>query len=133
MDMNYIENSDPSSQTFTPFSDSASLTNFDHSFCGPKQYIIIEVYSFINLIPPAIDNNIDPWTIEVSTHDFFDIGFYTVTLKITLVNYPSVNPLFLPFRLSILHPCSQTKFIPVEIPTMEFTIGDVDNLSNFFN
>jgi hypothetical protein len=64
-DMSYIVDEESATQIFYPFVDSAAIANYDDFFCGPKEYTIVESYSFVNLIPPVLMNSNDPWTIKV--------------------------------------------------------------------
>ena len=82
--------------------------SLNDSICGPKQYTIVEGYSFVSLIPPVSGNNVDPWTISVTTSNLVDVKSYTVTLISTLVNYVNAKPATLTIKLDILHPCTQT-------------------------
>ena len=121
----------PSTKTFIPFTDSVAKTYLNDSICGPLQYTIVEGYSFVSLIPSVSGNNIDPWTISVTTTSLADIKTHTVTLKTTLVNYPTVTAVSLTFSLEIMHPCVLTVINAAAISAMTFTIGDVSILTEF--
>ena len=106
--------------------------SLNDSICGPKQYTIVEGYSFVSLIPPTSGNNIDPWTISVTTSNLVDINSYTVTLRSTLAHYATATPATLTFQLDIIHPCTLTVINATAIPTMTFTIGSAQTVTNFF-
>ena len=106
-------------------------TYLNDSICGSLQYTIVEGYSFVSLIPSVSGNNIDPWTISVTTTSLADIKTHTVTLKTTLVNYPTVTAVSLTFSLEIMHPCVLTVINAAAISAMTFTIGDVSILTEF--
>jgi len=104
-----------------PFDDSISTQFGLNSFCGPKTYTIIEGYAFANILPPPtglVDQ--DPWLIVVETNLFSDINIYPATLQVSLVNYPSVLPVTIPFSIKIAHPCAMTTLQPISFFTMEF-------------
>lgn len=108
-------------QIVMPFDDSISTQFGLNSFCGPKTYTIIEGYAFANILPPPtglVDQ--DPWLIVVETNLFSDINIYPATLQVSLVNYPSVLPVTIPFSIKIAHPCAMTTLQPISFFTMEF-------------
>ena len=99
----------------------------------PVILTILEFDPFITMIPSVSLNNLDPWTIRVSTNNLNLIGTYMVKLIGTFIDYPlaTVTPASITFKLSILHPCTISKIIPPVIPELEFIIGDPATIFDF--
>jgi hypothetical protein len=78
------------------FIDSQSLLFGDKqgtSFCGPRQYTLLQPISFMNLNGEALILETDRPT---------DVGFYEVTLTISLMRYPNVRPLSITLSINVI-------------------------------
>lgn len=90
----------PSTATFLPFADLIGLQYKNLTACGARKYVIAESYPFVTIERP-LDTSDSKWTIKVATTKVRDVGEYTATLKCSLVNYPTVQPATIQFKITI--------------------------------
>ena len=122
--------SGPTEQTFLPFSDSVAIQFANESICGPRTYTIVEGYTFLQLVPPAIGNEFfDPWTLTLESSNLLEIGSYETTMSVTLTNYPTSTPAVVTFTTSILNPCFGTTLTIFRLLPMTFMVGSIAPVS----
>ena len=76
-----------------PATDSAADTATVPGLCGPRVYSIAEPQpqNFMTISPPAGDEFTLAWTLRALSTNLVDVGTWTVTLQVTLLNYPAVS------------------------------------------
>lgn len=76
-----------------PATDTAATTAAVAALCGPRVYTIVEATpaAFTTIIPPAAGQEYtSAWTLTSLSNDFTHVGVWTMTLRVTLQNYPAV-------------------------------------------
>jgi hypothetical protein len=89
-------------QFFMNFNETVSGNYSDATYCGPRVYDQLDgfVANFLKIIEPA-DPWVDPYALSLYTLDPFNVGNYTVTMYVSLKNFPMVKPLAVVFDLTI--------------------------------
>jgi hypothetical protein len=95
--------------TFMPATDSKATSAGVASLCGPRVYTIIEAKpaGFTTIIPPAAGQEYtSAWTLSELSNSQTDVGSWTMTLSVTLQNYPSVPAATKVTTATVLDPCA---------------------------
>ena len=101
--MSYTIAAAASTQTFALGTNSKAVQLTDPTLCGPIEYSITEMYSFVTL-----NSSTNPATISVQSNLIPDTGVYSATLHAKLLNYPSVTPVDIGFSITMINPCLTT-------------------------
>ena len=109
-----------------PATDTAADTAFIPSLCGPRTYTIVEAQPavFITILQPASDQYTNAWTLNALSNSLIDVGVWSVTLQVVLVNYPTIFTTQM-FTATVLDPCHGTIIQPFTLIDMNVSIYDI--------
>lgn len=80
-------------QTYMPATDAAATSALVPGLCGPRVYTILEASpaAFISIVAPAVGQEYTAaWTLFALSNSFIDVGVWTTTLQVSLLNYPTI-------------------------------------------
>lgn len=114
-------------QTFMPATDSAADTALVPGLCGTRVYSIVELQpkAFISFISPTGDQFVNAWSLTAFSNSLSDVGVWTVTLSVSLTNYPSIPPATKTTTATVLSPCAGTIIQPFTLADMTVSIYDM--------
>jgi hypothetical protein len=92
-------------QSFVPADDSFALLMATPGICGDKTHVSNQALAVVAQ-PASTLVNLDPWTITSITNNYADVATYTVTITISLINYPTVAPVTVSYLLTVFDNCA---------------------------
>jgi len=94
--------------------------------CGHITYTLNQTYPFLTLDP-------DDQTLFIETSDVTTRGEYYVQLEAKLPDYPFIDQVELPFKITLIHPCVISTLYPVILKDMQVSIHKTEATFMYFD
>lgn len=94
--------------------------------CGPISYTLNQTYPFLTLNP-------DDQTLFIETSDLTTRGAYYVQIEAILLDYPLIDWVELPFKITLIHPCVISTLYPVILKDMQVSIYKTEATFMYFD
>ena len=124
------------SRTFAPALDTVASAAGISNLCGNRIYSIVETIpaGFTTITSPAPSNVFTTnWTLTFKTNNLAIVNVYTVTLKVTLQDYPAVPPATVSFIVTVWHICHTATITTQTISPIPYQITHAISTPTIFN